>query len=39
VNSGQSLDYNTPNKVYSTAMGGGAMIVDKFNKKEKMTSE
>jgi putative transposase len=27
----QSLDYKTPDDVYQTAMGGGAMIVDKFN--------
>jgi putative transposase len=29
----QSLDYRTPDEVYKTAMGGGAMIVDKFNEK------
>jgi len=27
----QSLDYKTPDDVYRTANGGGAMIVDKFN--------
>jgi putative transposase len=27
----QSLDYKTPDEVYKTAIGGGAMIVDKFN--------
>ena len=27
----QALDYKTPNRVYQTAMGGGAKIVDKFN--------
>jgi len=26
----QALDYKTPNKVYTTATGGGALIVDKF---------
>jgi len=26
----QALDYKTPNKVYMTATGGGALIVDKF---------
>jgi len=28
----QSLGYTTPDVVYQTAMGGGAKIVDKFNK-------
>jgi putative transposase len=28
----QSLDYTTPDRVYQTATGGGAKIVDKFNK-------
>ena len=28
----QSLGYKTPDAVYQTAMGGGAKIVDKFNK-------
>ena len=28
----QSLGYTTPNVVYQTATGGGAKIVDKFNK-------
>jgi hypothetical protein len=27
-----SLDYTTPDVVYQTATGGGAKIVDKFNK-------
>jgi len=27
----QALDYKTPDQVYQTAEGGGAMIVDKFN--------
>ncbi len=35
----QSLGYSTPNTVYSTATGGGAMIVDKYSKKEKLTQE
>ncbi len=35
----QSLGYGTPDKVYSTATGGGAMIVDKYSKKEKLTQE
>ena len=29
----QSLNYKTPNEVYKTACGGGALIVDKFNGK------
>ncbi len=29
----QSLNYKTPDEVYTTAIGGGAMIVDKFNEK------
>ena len=29
----QSLDYSTPDKVYRTASGGGARIVDKFKEK------
>jgi len=29
----QSLDYNTPDHAYRTARNGGAMIVDKYNKK------
>jgi len=33
----QSLGYSTPDKVYSTATGGGAMILDKYSKKEKLT--
>lgn len=35
----QSLGYHTPDKVYTTATGGGAMIVDKYSKKEKLTQE
>lgn len=31
----QSLGYQTPNLVYSTSAGGGAMIVDRFSKEEK----
>ena len=31
----QSLDYNTPDHVYRTARNGGAIIVDKYNKKAK----
>jgi len=27
----QALDYKTPDQIYQTAEGGGAMIVDKFN--------
>jgi putative transposase len=30
----QSLDYKTPAVVYKTAVGGGALIVDKFGGKE-----
>lgn len=29
----QSLNYKTPDEVYQTAIGGGAMIMDKFNEK------
>lgn len=29
----QSIGYQTPEKVYTNATGGGAMIVDKFNEK------
>ena len=35
----QSLDYSTPDKVYRTASGGGAKIVDKFTEREKTHSE
>ena len=35
----QSLDYETPDKVYRTASGGGASIVDKFTAREKSQSE
>ncbi len=31
----QSLNYNTPDEVCRTASGGGARIVDKYNKPEK----
>ena len=34
----QSLDYHTPDTVYQLASGGGAMIVDKYNKIEKQGS-
>jgi len=26
----QALDYGTPDRVYATGQGGGALIVDKF---------
>jgi len=32
----QSLDYNTPDHAYRTASNGGAMIVDKYRKKEEL---
>lgn len=32
----QSLDYETPDKVYSSANGGGARIVDKYNGKKEL---
>ena len=35
----QSLGYSTPDKVYRTASGGGARIVDKYSKKNKPTEE
>ena len=35
----QSLGYSTPDKVYQTASGGGAGIVDKYNKLNKLTEE
>ena len=35
----QSLDYRTPDKVYLAASGGGAMIVDKYNKAEKIVQQ
>ncbi len=35
----QSLDYNTPDKVYRTASGGGARIVDNFSERKKSRSE
>ena len=34
----QSLGYTTPNKVYQTATGGGAKIVDKFSSPQKASS-
>jgi len=34
-----ALRYSTPDKVYNTATGGGAMIVDKYSTKEKLTQE
>lgn len=35
----QSLEYSTPDKVYLTASGGGAKIIDKYSKTEKISSE
>ena len=35
----QSLGYLTPDEVYRTAAGGGAMIAGKFSEKEKTTME
>jgi|GEM_PF-1525221 len=35
----QSLGYSTPDKVYRTASGGGAGIVDKYKKLNKLTEE
>ena len=35
----QSLGYDTPDHVYRTAGGGGAMIVDKYSEKTKTHSE
>jgi putative transposase len=35
----QSLDYKTPDKVYRTASGGGASIVDKFTTSGKALLE
>jgi putative transposase len=35
----QSLEYRTPDEVYLTASGGGAKIVDKYSKTEKISSE
>jgi len=32
----QSLDYNTPSQVYKSGQGGGAKIVNKFCKEEKV---
>ena len=34
----QALGYNTPNKVYQTAKGGGAKIVDRFSGTQKVSS-
>ena len=35
----QSLGYSTPDKVYRTATGGGARIVDKYKKLNKQKEE
>lgn len=35
----QSLQYKTPDVVYKTASGGGASIVDKYSKTNKITQE
>jgi len=35
----QSLEYSTPDKVYLTASGGGAKIIDKYSKTENISSE
>jgi len=35
----QSLGYRTPEEVYLTASGGGAKIIDKYSKTEKISSE
>lgn len=35
----QSLGYDTPDQVYRTGSGGGARIVDKFSKTEKLLLE
>ncbi len=35
----QSMSYDTPDQVYRTASGGGAMIVDKYSKPEKNNLE
>lgn len=35
----QSLEYSTPDKVYLTASEGGAKIVDKYSKTERISSE
>ena len=34
----QSLEYSTPDKVYLTASGGGAKIIDKYSKTENISS-
>ena len=34
----QSLEYTTPNTVYMTAMGGGALIVDKYGRAPETSS-
>ena len=31
----QSLDYKTPDSVYASASGGGALIIDKFAERQK----
>ena len=35
----QSLEYSTPDKVYLTASGGGAKIIDKYSKTENISAE
>jgi putative transposase len=35
----QSPDYRTPDKVYRTATGGGANIVDKFSERKDPVQE
>lgn len=34
----QSLDYTTPDRVYQTAIGGGAKIVDKFGERQQASA-
>jgi putative transposase len=34
----QALGYTTPNKVYQTAKGGGAKIVDRFSGTQKTSA-
>ena len=31
----QSIDYKTPDSVYASASGGGALIIDKFAERQK----
>ena len=35
----QSLSYNTPDKIYQSASGGGAKIVDKYSRLERLRLE